>query len=117
MSAKVLHEQLLETGFQQQVEALADRAGWWCWHDNNSRRNKAGLPDLILIRPPRVVFAEVKREKGRVRVSQVAQRKVLAMLARCPGVEVYLWKPSDWDAPTGPKAVLTRRDPPTTRRE
>ncbi len=107
MSAADLHKHLAETPFQEQVIELAQRAGWWWWHDTDSRRNRSGLPDLILVRPPRIVFAELKREKGRVRPKQAT---VLELLSRCPGVESYLWRPSDWDTL---KAVLTRREPPS----
>lgn len=91
-----------ETDFQANVTQLAELSGWWVWHDTDSRMNRAGLPDLILIRPPRVVFAELKSEKGRLRP---AQRAVLELLDRCPGVEAYTWRPSDWEAV---KACLAR---------
>jgi hypothetical protein len=55
----------------------------------------AGLPDLILCKPPRLLFAELKREQGRV---SKAQADWLDALSRCAGVEVYLWKPSDWES-------------------
>ena len=53
----------------------------------------AGFPDLVLIRPPRVIFAEMKSEKGRV---TEPQREWLADLAACSGVESYNWRPSHW---------------------
>ena len=89
-----------EAGFQRQVVARAQYHGWWVWHCFDSRRTTPGLPDLILIRrgqdgrPGRVIFAELKSQKGRLRPEQ---RDVLAMLATCP-VESYLWRPSDWAA-------------------
>lgn len=104
MSAADLHRALPESSFQAQVVELADRAGWWSWHDNDPRRNKAGLPDLILVKPPRVLFVELKREKGRFNGS--AQKIVLEMLGRCPGVETYLWRPSAFDDIV---KILTRR--------
>lgn len=68
--------------------------GWWSLHVPDSRRVRAGLPDWLLIRPPRVVFAELKVDGGRVRP---AQKEVRALLARCPGVEVYTWwLPAAW---------------------
>lgn len=94
MSAADYRNKISETSFQRQVVELAERCSWWVWHDNDSRRNKAGLPDLIMIRPPRVVFVELKAQKGRFRP---AQKMVLELLSRCPGVEVYSWRPSDWD--------------------
>lgn len=74
------------------VRQTAEAFGWWAWHDNDSRRNEAGWPDLALIRPPRFVFAELKTQTGRL---SVAQRGLLGLMARCPGVEVYVWRPSD----------------------
>lgn len=76
---------------------MIDRAtvyGWWWWHDTDSRRNHRGLPDLILVRPPRVLFVELKRERTSAKVTR-EQAGVLDMLAQCPGVESYVWRPSD----------------------
>lgn len=84
---------------------LAKRLGWHVWHVSDSRRFVdgrnfgdslcAGLPDLILVKPPRVVFLELKTEKGRLRP---AQRHALALLSQCEGVVARLVRPSDWDA-------------------
>ncbi len=88
----------------------AELGGWWVWHDNDSRRNRGGLPDLILIRPPRVIFAELKKHDGRVRS---AQQKVLGLLADCPDVESYLWRPDDFEAI---EQTLARRGSASRRR-
>jgi hypothetical protein len=56
-------------------------------------RNVAGLPDLILIRRPRVVWAELKAEGGTVTEAQQAWLDDL----QASGQEVYLWRPSDRD--------------------
>jgi hypothetical protein len=53
----------------------------------------AGYPDLTLVRPPRVVFAEMKSQTGRL---SETQREWLADLAACPGIESYVWRPNDW---------------------
>ncbi len=82
-----------EAEFQASVVEFAETAGWWVWHDRDSRGNLAGLPDLILVRPPRVMFIELKKESGRV---SAVQRAVLRMFDQCPGVETCLWRPSDW---------------------
>lgn len=81
-----------EAAFQDAVTSRATIYGWWWWHDTDARRNAAGLPDLILVRPPRIIFAELKKQNGRV---SAEQRGVLAMLDHCPGVENYVWRPSD----------------------
>jgi hypothetical protein len=54
----------------------------------------AGWPDLVLVRPPRLIFAELKSESGQVRANQTEWLDVLRLL---PAAETYLWRPSDWD--------------------
>lgn len=87
-----IYDLVTEAAFQEAVVARAALYHWWVWHDNDARRNEAGLPDLILVRPPRIIFAELKKQNGRV---SAEQRGVLAMLDDCPGVESYVWRPSD----------------------
>ena len=81
-----------ERDFQRQVLALAKLRGWLAFHTYDSRRSTAGVPDLLLVRPPRVVFAELKTERGMV---SPAQRAWLDALGRC-SVESYCWRPSCW---------------------
>lgn len=87
---------LSEKRFQSQVEQLAALKGWVSWHDTDARRNRAGLPDLLLLRE-RLVFVELKSERGKLRPAQV----VFLDRLRQAGQEVYVWKPSDWDTIEG----------------
>lgn len=87
-----LYDLVTEAQFHEAVVMRAQLYGWWVWHDTDSRRNQAGLPDLLLVRPPRVVFAELKTVKGRV---SGVQKLVLDLLDQCPGIECYVWRPSD----------------------
>jgi hypothetical protein len=82
-----------EADFQRQVIELATRLGWWCWHDADSRKNRAGLPDLILVKR-RVVWAELKVPPNGLTADQAACVERL----RAAGEEVYVWRPSDWPA-------------------
>jgi hypothetical protein len=83
-----------EASWDTVVRDYATLMGWWCWHLPDSRRTPPGLPDWLLVRPPRVVWIEGKVPGGRLRR---AQKEVLAMLAGCPGVEVYVWIfPDSW---------------------
>lgn len=94
-----------ERSFQARVVELARLLGWRVYHSRPAMyrsgrwatplQGDAGLPDLILCKPPRLIFAELKREKGKV---SHAQQAWLDALSQCNGVEVYLWKPSDWKA-------------------
>ena len=70
-----------------------DAAEEACWHTLDSRGTRAGEPDLRMTRPPRYILAELKSQHGRLSIEQSA---ALALLERCPGIEAYHWKPSDW---------------------
>lgn len=61
---------MTEADLQQLVVDAAEMHGWLVFHDNDSRRNVAGFPDLVLVKPPRVVFLELKSEVGRIRPEQ-----------------------------------------------
>ena len=92
---------MTEKEWQAQVVALARTLGWTIFHTYDSRRSNPGLPDLILVRD-RVVFAELKRESGKL---SAAQDEWLARLRRA-GAEHYVWRPRDLET-VG--AVLSRR--------
>ncbi len=82
-----------EKNFQAQVLELACLSGWLCFHPFDSRRSAPGFPDLCLVRPPLVLFVELKSEGGKLRPEQ---REWLELLSRCEGVEARLWRPGDW---------------------
>src|SRR5579859_4032261 len=84
---------LAEQAFQRQVEALADLRGWLFYHSHDSRRDRPGFPDLVLVRAPRLLIAELKSARGRV---SPAQQEWLAAFRACPGNEVYVWRPGEW---------------------
>lgn len=90
---KVLDAVVPEKEFQRQVVDLAELRRWLVWHDNDSRRNAAGLPDLLLLRPPRLVFVELKAARGRI---SPQQKSWLESLGQCPGIETFVWRPEDW---------------------
>ena len=87
-----------EQAFQAQVKALARACGWLVFHAPAGNRAEAGFPDLVLVREPRVVFAELKSPKG---VVKPAQQEWLSQLEASRGVEARLWRPADWDAIVG----------------
>lgn len=63
---------MTEAELQQLLTDAAEMHGWLVFHDNDSRRNVAGFPDLVLVhgRHGRVLFLELKSETGRVRPEQ-----------------------------------------------
>mgnify|MGYP000098728519 CR=1 FL=1 len=83
---------LTEKAFAQQVVDLARLLGWRVYRTWLSVRSPAGFPDLVLVRPPRLIFAELKSEKGRLTPAQEAW---LELLRQVPGAEVYVWRPAD----------------------
>ncbi len=86
-----------EASFQSAVLELADLSGWRWYHTHDSRRSAAGFPDLVLVRGDRLIFAELKTERGRVSEAQRAWLDDLTAVAlACSGVEVYIWRPSHW---------------------
>lgn len=100
-----------EAAFQRQVLNLAEFYGWRSYHTHDSRRSQPGFPDLVLVRDTELIFAELKTEKGRVRPEQrdwlislqvVSSAVEVAVapdghLDGAPCVDVYLWRPSDFD--------------------
>jgi len=85
---------MTEKEFMQQVRDLAKLCGWLTYHTYDSRRSPEGFPDLVLVRGNQMVFAELKSERGKVRPEQ---RMWLDALEKVCDVEVYLWRPHNWD--------------------
>ncbi len=82
---------LSEKDFQQRIIDRAKALGWLVYHTHDSRHSDAGFPDLVLARKGRVVFAEVKAEKGRLSEAQMGWLYALKAAAD----EAYVWRPSD----------------------
>lgn len=81
---------------------------WKVAHHHDSRRqvrpgvlvgdsDAAGLPDLLLVREDRLIFAELKREKGKLSDTQAEWLSILGGVEDATEhVEVWTWRPSDW---------------------
>jgi len=82
-----------ERSFQAAVLTAARVLGWRTYHTFDARRSAAGFPDIVLVKPPRVVFIELKSERGRLSADQVLW---LDVLGQCPNVESYMFRPSSW---------------------
>ncbi|MDQ5821310.1 MAG: VRR-NUC domain-containing protein [Actinomycetota bacterium] len=85
---------LTEAEFSSLIVDVARLAGWRKYHTHNSRRSSFGFPDWILVKDDRMLAVELKTEKGKVKPDQQAW---LDALARVPGVDSFVWRPSDWD--------------------
>jgi hypothetical protein len=90
---RLLDLAVTEADLQANVVALAGHRGWLSFHVFDSRRSAAGFPDLVLVRGDRLLFAELKRERG---YPTPDQRRWLAALGEVRTVAAQLWRPSDW---------------------
>lgn len=95
-----------EATFQQQVTDLCNWLHLRWFHDNDSRRNKAGFPDLAIVGPGGFLLAELKSPTGRVRPEQRAWIEALHAV----GIEVHLWRPADMPYITQRLRSLARKD-------
>lgn len=94
---------MTESEFQSQVIEIARLRGWKVAHFRPAQirpgrwatpiQGDAGFPDLVLSRglDGDLVFAELKKEKGRLSAGQVAWIRTLI----AAGAEAYVWYPSD----------------------
>ena len=103
MNAQAL---ITEKDFQATVIDLARTYGWIVGFTHDSRKSEPGEPDLRMVRPPRVIFAELKTVKGKLTKGRwnksgnrwlPGQDQWAAVLSECPDVEYYLWRPDGLD--------------------
>lgn len=90
-----------EAIFQDAVITLARMRGWECFHPkphqiraNVWRSDGRGFPDLTMARRGRIIFAELKTEKGKLSDDQ---KRWLHHLGLSKNAEVYVWRPSDME--------------------
>jgi hypothetical protein len=111
---------LSEAVWQDHVLALATAYQWRSYHTHDSRRSNPGFPDLVLLRPPELLFVELKTDTGRIRPEQKSWLDELDVVALAiaswtdhagdegaagpndpadrPVVQAYVWRPRDFDA-------------------
>lgn len=81
-----------EKQFMAMVIRLARLCGWSVYHVHDSRRSAHGWPDLVLCRPPRLLFVELKTDVGE---TTTEQEQWLGRLQECDQV-ARVWRPRDW---------------------
>ena len=88
---KLVDGKLSEEQWQRQVEGALDAFGWWyfhipptvlvCPHGTRIYRGiRKGIPDICAIRPPYMIWLELKTERGHV---SAEQKRVMDMLRAC----------------------------------
>lgn len=83
---------MTEAQLQQRITDYCDLLRLRWHHETDSRRSKAGYPDLSICGPGGFLFAEIKTDAGRLRPEQTAW---LDDLERA-GIEAHCWRPMDW---------------------
>ena len=80
-----------EKAFQRAVEKECRRLGWQFYHVHDSRtvssKEGHGFPDLVIMRPPCLMFVELKLSSNRTSPDQV---RWLSGLKRCGQVSFVL---------------------------
>jgi hypothetical protein len=102
-----------EKDLREQIRSLVKIYGWRMAFTQYSLRSPKGFPDLVLVRPPRIIFAELKSLIGKTTPEQDAWLADLeavasevrfikgqaeefhAALSARPLVEVHIWRPAD----------------------
>lgn len=86
-----------EQAFQQQLVQLARFYGWdRIYHTHDSRRSNPGWPDLVICKPPHILFVEVKTKRG---IVSPEQHEWIAALTAC-GLEAWIVRDTKVDFDT-----------------
>lgn len=91
---------MTEAQFQRAIVDLARDCGWLVQHAQPTRSKNgkwltsgaAGFPDLVLLRPPELLFLELKSASGD---ATAKQKQWISRLQRVPGVDAYIVRPAD----------------------
>lgn len=88
---------MTEAQLDAAIVELAVRRGWLTYHTHRSDRSEPGFPDRVFVRAGRLIFAELKAEKGRMSAAQHVWASELNKVEVAVGgsVRVFLWRPSD----------------------
>ncbi len=98
---------MLESDWKTRVIDAAKLFGWRTAHFRPARtkygwrtamEGDTGFPDLVLVKPPRLILAELKRGKATTKAGKPSdeQAEWLRQLGSVPGVEAYCWTPEQW---------------------
>jgi hypothetical protein len=96
-----------ETDWKSRVQETAQLFGWRWAHFRPARtkygwvtpmEGDKGFPDLVLVRPPRLILAELKAQPATRKAGRPTddQAEWLRQLGLVPGVETYVWTPEQW---------------------
>lgn len=89
-----------EAAFQAALVAFARVCGWLTYHTHDARGSDRGFPDLVLVRGSRIIFAELKTIKGKLKPEQELWGAALVEVeGAIPwNVSYRCWRPNEWDS-------------------
>ena len=90
---QVLAAAMTETDLMAAVRTACRHLRLLAYHTHDSRRSEPGFPDLVIV-GRRVIYRELKTQRGRLRPEQ---RAWLAALQEA-GQDADVWRPSDWQS-------------------
>lgn len=68
------------------------------WRTPTKGTGAEGFPDIVAIRPPRLLLIELKGTRGRLSLTQKTWHRHLTQI---DGIETYVWYPNDIDDALG----------------
>ena len=81
---------ITENQFESQIRDLAEMFHWRYYHPFLSKWSERGWPDIVLLRAPRLILAELKSDKGKLSIHQA---RWLWELRKVRNIEVKIWRP------------------------
>ena len=82
-----------EKDFRQMVCELARLLKWEYYFTWLSIHSPSGFLDLVLVKPPQIIFVELKTDVGKLSSNQ---KRWIELLEAC-GCDVRIWRPMMWD--------------------
>lgn len=80
---------MTEKAFQSNIVQFAKLRRWLVYHTWNSQKSPAGFPDLVLVRGEKILYRELKTDKGKL---TEAQKKWGDALTKA-GADWQVWRP------------------------
>jgi len=87
-------EKWTHNSFQNEIVKFARLNGWKCQYWWKSYHSPKGYLDLVLVRYPRHIKAELKIPPDKV---SPEQQEWIDVWKQFKDIEVYVWTPDQWD--------------------
>lgn len=88
---QTLDAAMSEAELFESVRAHLKAFHWMHFHTYDSRRSNPGFPDIIAVKPGRLLVIELKAERGRL----TGEQELWLHELKLAGAEPHVWHPSD----------------------